>query len=134
MLLTDCTFSANSVDLSASIKSIQINEKTNTTDKSVMGGTNKLNGVGLDEWDMSTTFLQAYGTGSVEATLSAIRAGRVAVTVVSKPTSAAVGTSNPSFTGSAVLTGFTPVAGNHGDEQVCVATWACAGTLTRATS
>lgn len=89
---------------------------------------------GLKEGSLTLTFNQDYAASTVDATLwNTVGLGSQA-TVVIKPTSSAVGTSNPAYTAVCVVTDLTPVSGTVGDLATFSITWPTTGTVSRATA
>lgn len=87
---------------------------------------------GLKEGSLTLTFNQDYAASTVDATLWPLLGSNA--TVVIKPTSSAVGTSNPAYTAIAVVTDLTPVSGTVGDLATFSVTWPTTGTVSRATA
>lgn len=132
-VLTDASVTINSVDLSDHCKSVTIEYSAAAEDDTVMGDTTKSSIAGLLEWSMSIEFAQDHAASNVDATLFPL-IGAAAFTVTVIPVNATVTATNPSFSGSAILTSYPPVSGGVGDFAVTTAELASAGTLTRATS
>lgn len=132
-IVYDVSAVVNSVDLSDHVKSATIQYEAEMQDATRMGHTTRVNKPGLKNWSCTLELEQDYASGSVDATLFAL-IGAAAFTVTIKPTSAAVGVGNPSFSGSAVLENYNPIAGTIGDLAVCTASFRAAGALTRATA
>lgn len=87
---------------------------------------------GLKEGSLTLTFNQDYAASTVDATLWPLLGSQA--TVVIKPTSSAVGTSNPAYTAVCVVTDLTPVSGTVGDLATFSVTWPTTGTVSRATA
>ena len=96
-----------------------------------MGNATKINLGGLLDWTINLDGLQDYDA-SVDALLSPL-VGTTAAVIV-RPDSAGAGATNPSWTGTGLLTAYTPVGGNVGDAHKFKATFMAAGTLVRATA
>lgn len=131
-VLTDASLVINSVDLSDHVRSVTLNYEAELQDDTTMGDDTRTNLGGLKNWSMDVEFTQNYDASKVDATLFSIVGS--AVTVVLKPTSAAVGATNPSYTGTGVIGSYSPIGNSVGDLAVAPVTIAAAGTLTRATS
>ena len=87
---------------------------------------------GLKEGSLTLTFNQDYDASKVDATLWPLLGSQA--TVVIKPTSSAVGTSNPAYTAICVVNDLTPVSGQVGDLATFSITWPTTGTVSRATA
>lgn len=75
-----------------------------------------------------------YGAGSVDATIWPLYSGTGYATVVAKPTSSAIGTTNPAYTAVCHVTQHQPVSGNFGQLATLDVTWPVNGTVSRGTS
>tara|TARA_S200002703_G_scaffold60250_1_gene52154 strand:+ start:1804 stop:2223 length:420 start_codon:yes stop_codon:yes gene_type:complete len=115
-VLSDASIVINSVDLSDHCTSVTFNYEAEAQENTVMGDTTRANLGGLLNYSVDVEFAQDYATNEVDATLFSIVG--TSVTVVIKPTSDAVSTSNPSYTGSMMLQSYQPVSGTVGDRAV----------------
>lgn len=132
-VLTNAYLSVNSVDLSTHVRRIELTYEAATPDNTTMGATTtQVMGGGLKNWSVTAELLQDFAAGQVDATLSGI-VGQ-AVTVEVRPTNAARSTTNPGYTGSAVLREYRPFGDQVGAEAKATATFVAAGALTRATA
>lgn len=131
LVLKDASVTINSVDLSSSVQSVTLTYNANMLDASVMGVSAMVRLAGLIDWSVQITFLQDFDSGSVDATLFSL-VGAAAFPIVIKPTSSAVGATNPSFTGNVVLQSYAPVTGKVGDINTIQAQFQSSGDLTRA--
>ena len=93
---TDASVVVNSVDLSDHVKSCSLNYEAEMLDDTVMGDTTRSNMAGLLNWSIDVDFLQDFASAKVDATLFTL-VGAAAFTVVLKPTSGSVSSTNPSF-------------------------------------
>jgi hypothetical protein len=133
-VLYDASVTIGGVDLSAYVRSVTIDSSQNMTDDTAMGDQFTSNAAGLASWSMSFEFLQDYAASKVDATLNTqLGIGTTPPVIVVKPTSDAVTTANPSYTGSGVLESYNPVAGSVGDQAMASATFQAASMLVRAT-
>ena len=123
--------SIGGTDLSDHVKSVTINYSANMLDATVMGNATKINLAGLFDWSVNIEFLQEYGGTKVDDKLYPLIGGAAAELII-KPTNAAVGATNPSFTGTGVLASYNPASGAHGSLHTATATFQAAGTLVRA--
>lgn len=129
---TDGFISINSVNLSAWAKAITIDTGIDKLDDTFMGDTTRSNFGGLLTWSVKVEFGQDYAAATVDPTLSPIHGTVVAFEV--RPTSAAASTTNPKWTGSALVDYKNPVGGTVGDLHMTSVELSSASTLTRATS
>lgn len=133
IVLSDEFCSVNGVDLSAFMKGGTLDVSRAMLDDSVMGDTFQSNAAGIQQWSLSLDFVQDYASGGPHATIFPLD-GAAAFTVIVQPTNAAESSTNPKFTGSAVLQSYNPLSGQHGSLQMCRAQFACAGLLTADTT
>lgn len=131
-VLSDASVVVNSVDLSDHVQQVAIDTGVESHDDTAMGDDTRSAAGGLLTWGIEVTFLQDFASDKVDATLNGL-VGSTTVVVV-KPTSGAVSSTNPSWTGTALLTSYGPISGSVGDQAVAAASFASAGTLARATS
>lgn len=129
----DPFFSINSVDLSDHVQEVRLDYSADAPEDTA-GGDNtrsRLAG-GLKDWSITVTFFQDYAAGEVDATLFGILATSVPIEI--RPSIAVVGTTNPKYTGNAILTSYQPAGGAIGDAQKAPVTLQGSGDLTRATA
>lgn len=122
----------NGVDLSDHCKSVTVDDGVETLDDTAMGDTTKSNLGGLLTWSIQADLEQDYAAGKTDATLSPL-VGSTTVVVV-KPDAGSASSTNPSWTGTGLLTSYKPVGGNVGELHMTQAQFASAGALVRATS
>ena len=134
VILKDASLTVNGVDLSAQVQQVALTYEANQEDASAMGDDTIRNAPALKNWSMDVTFKQDYAGSGVDDTLFPL-VGAAAFTIILLPTSAAVGPANPSFTGTAVLSSYSPLSGAHGALLQAPATFMPGGgDLARATS
>jgi len=119
----------NSVDLSDHVKSVTLNTGSEALDDTAMGDTTRSNLGGLLTWGLSIDFEQDYASGKVDATLNGLVGATT--TVVVKADAGTVSATNPSWSGTALLTAYDPLGGTVGDLHMTQAQFVAAGTLTR---
>ena len=129
---TDASVVINSVDLSDHVASVSIATSVDELDTTAMGDSWKTMIGGLKSFAIQITFHQDFAASEVDATVFPIL-GTV-VTAVVKPTSGAVSATNPSFSGSVLISDYSPMDGSVGDLAQTSVQWPGSGELTRATS
>lgn len=129
---TDASVSVNAVDLSDHVRSVTLNVEAEDLEDTAMGDTFRSRIGGLKDWSIDLEFNQDFAASEIDATIFPIL-GTV-VEVIVKPTSSAVGPTNPSFTGNVLVSEYNPLDGSVGDLATTSVSWPGAGTLTRATS
>jgi hypothetical protein len=131
-VLTDASVVINAVDLSDQVRQVTVSVEADVQENTAMGDTYRSRLGGLKDWSIEVEFNQDFAASEVDATLWSCLG--TPVTVTAKGTSSAVGTANPSFSGSAILSAYAPLDGSVGDVATTSVTFQGAGTLTRATS
>lgn len=113
IILKDADLTVNGIDLSAQVQQIALTYEANQEDASAMGDDTIRNVPALKNWSMDVTFKQDYAAGGVDDTLFPL-VGAAAFTIILLAESGGVSASNPSFTGTAVLSSYSPLSGAHG--------------------
>lgn len=133
MVLTSEYLSLNASDLSAYTNkaelTVEVDEKDVTTYASA--GWKKVIG-GLKSGGLSVEFKQDYAAAALDSILWPLFGTVVAFEV--RPTSAAVGTSNPKWTGEVLIKELKPIQGGVGDEASMSVSFPTSGAVTRATA
>jgi hypothetical protein len=114
-VLKDASLVVNSINLSAYVSSITLDYAVDAVAADAMAATNGHVFLGgLQNNSLAVTLNQDFAASTVAATLDALVG--TSTTVVIKPTSAAVGATNPTYTiSNAFLAATQPVAGSVGD-------------------
>ncbi len=115
LVLRDASIVVDGVDLSDHISSVELNSAKDLVESTAFGDAYKTNLIGLGDATIAVTFQQDYDAASVDATLWPLHDAEEEFVVVVKPTSAAVALTNPSYTMTAVLPEFAPIAGGVGE-------------------
>lgn len=129
-ILKDCSVVVNSVDVSAYVDSVEITSSIDDVDVTAMGATAREHLPGLRDDEIVCNFLQSFP--ELDGTLWPLMEGATEFTVVIKPTTSAVSSSNPSFTASCFLLEYSPLAGSVGERSETSVTFTCNGAITRA--
>jgi hypothetical protein len=130
--LSNPTVTINSVDLSDQCTSATVTYTAEALESTAFGDTARKYTSGLQNNEVTVTLYQSYASTETEATIY----GLVGTTtnLVLKPSSAAVGTTNPSYTlTGAYLETHTPIAASLGELSTVTLTFR-GGTLAKATS
>jgi len=131
LVLTDADISVNSVDLSGYANSVELNYEVEAVEVTAFGGNREFIG-GLQNNSITIEFMQDFAASQVEATVFPLVGTQT--TVIIKPTTDAVGATNPSYTlTNCYLASHTPVAATVGELAMTSLTFT-GGTLTKATS
>jgi len=129
------TLNDDETDLTDHVQSITISIETETPEATAMTDLDRVRLHGLRQWSMEVTFFQDFASGNVDDTVWDIINNDKFVTIWMKPfKDQAISTTNPQYSGKAVLPAHSPVAGSIGDVSTISVTFNSSGQLTRATS
>ena len=129
---TDYAITINGSDFSSSLNSVELAQEADDLETTAFGSTWRTRIGGLKQASLTLNFMQDFAAGSVDATLNPLL-GSIA-TVVIKPTSSSVGTTNPSYTMTCLVTQYSPFASSVGDVATLSVTWPVSGSVVRATA
>lgn len=130
--LTDGYILINAVNMSAMASKVTLKTTAAELDNTAFGGTYHSRIGGLKDGEIQIEWNQDFGTSQVDQLLFTLL-GTV-VTFEVRPTSAARSATNPAYTGSVLISDYTPLEGKVGDLAVLATTWKTSGTITRATA
>jgi hypothetical protein len=129
LVLTNASVTINSVALSDHANNVQLTYELDSVEITAFGSNHNFTG-GLQNNQLQIDLFQDFAASNVEATVYPLVG--TTTTVVIKPTSAAVGATNPSYTlAGAYLASHTPVMGAVGEVAKTSLTFT-GGTLTKA--
>lgn len=132
IVLTDASITINSVSLGNRANSVELNFEVDSVEVTAFGDTGHKFTGGLQNVSCNIEFQQDFAASNVEATIYPLVG--TATTVVIKPTSGAVSSTNPSYTiSSAFLVSHQPVSGAVGELAMTSLSFT-GGTLAKATS
>jgi hypothetical protein len=129
---TDYFVSINGADFSTNLNSVELSQEADDLETTAFGSSWRTRIGGLKQASLTLNFMQDFGAGSVDATLNPLL-GSIA-TVVIKPTSGTVNSTNPTYTMTALVTQYSPFASSVGDIATLSVTFPISGTVTRATA
>ncbi len=134
MNLVDAHVEIDSNDISAFLESIDFDYQKETDADATMGDNTAVVVATRDNWTVSLNAIQDFTASTgLDAIIWPIISAGSAVTILIRPTSSAVGTANPEYTGSVVLTNYKPLQGQHGQQARTPIQCMPAGDLSRAT-
>ncbi len=114
LVLTDASITVNSVALQTRANSVSLNYEIEAVESTAFGDSGRKYVGGLQNLTCDIEFQQDFAASQVEATIFPLVG--TSTTIVIKPTSAAVGATNPSYTiSNAFLSAHTPVNGSIGE-------------------
>lgn len=116
-ILNDAYFAAgvlsSEVDLSDHVRSLSIEMTTDIVDATCMSDAYKDKLAGMTDWKVTVEFAQDYASGKVDDTLFALQGQDVSLII--RPDSAAKSATNPEFTGTGIMSNYTPLDGKVSD-------------------
>jgi hypothetical protein len=128
---TDYKILLGTADFSESIAAVTLEVSADEQETTAFGDTFRTRIAGLKDASISLDFHQDFGASSVDATLWPLLGSTVSFTVT--PTSGTVSATNPSYTGTALVTQYSPFANSVGDLATLSVTWPVSGEVTRGT-
>lgn len=131
-VLTDAYISINSNVVSDHGNKVEINVEVEDLDATTFGQTAKVRRGGLQDGSISISFLNDFVAANLDSIFWALIGQVVAFEI--RPTSSAVGTGNPKYTGSILIKEWKPIGGDVGKLVQVDVSFPTSGTTTRATS
>lgn len=129
---TDYKVTINGTNLSTSLASVELPIEIDEQETTSFGSEWKTRIAGLKSGSITLEFHQDFAAGALDSILWPLLGTNATVVVV--PTSGTVTSSNPSYTGSFLVTQYTPHASTVGDLATVSISWPLTGALTRATA
>ena len=135
-VLTNASLVFNSVDLSDHVRSITVTMSAEDVDITAMGASSRAHAPGLRDDRVEVEFYQDFAASKVDATLSQYVGSATGATLVVKPTSSSVSSTNPSYTMTAILLDYQPLSGTVGEADTINVVFvpAAGSAITRATT
>lgn len=132
IVLTDAYISVNSVILSANANSVTLTYEVDAVEDTAFGSTGHTFAGGLQNVSCEIAFQQDFAAANVEATIYPLVGTKTTVKI--RPTSAAIGATNPEYTlSNTFVASHTPVAASVG-EMAMTTISTQGGALTKATT
>lgn len=133
LVLTNAYVTINGVNLSDHIASITLTTTDDVVDTTAFSSTAARTRVaGLADNSVALEFHQDYATSSVEATIYPLVGSTTAVVI--KPNGSTTAADNPSYSFTALVSEWTPLAGSVGELATASVTWPISGAITKAVS
>ena len=129
---TDYKVTINGGTVSSSLASVELPIEIDEQETTAFGSEWRTRIAGLKSGSITLEFHQDFAAGAIDSILWPLLGTNATVVVV--PTSGTVNSSNPSFTGTFLVTQYTPYASTVGDLATVSVTWPLTGALTRATA
>lgn len=122
----------NSVDLSDHITAASLEISYDDVDTTAFGDSTRTRIAGLGDATVNITFNQDYGSSETDATLNGLVGTSTAFELT--PATGSVSATNPKYSGSVLVTSYTPINAEVGSLATLSVTWPVTGSITRATS
>jgi hypothetical protein len=129
---TDYKVTINGTNLSTSLASVELPIEIDEQETTAFGSEWRTRIAGLKSGSITLEFHQDFAAGAIDSVLWPLLGTNATVVVV--PTSGTVTASNPSYTGTFLVTQYTPYASTVGDLATLSVSWPLSGALTRATA
>lgn len=129
---TDYNITIGGTDFSSSIASAELSIEVDDVETTAFGDSSRTRVGGLQTGTLTLDFHQDFAASSVDATLEPLIGTSVAIVI--KPTSSAVGATNPTYSFNCLVTQYSPFASSVGDLATLSVTWPVTGDITRAES
>ncbi len=129
---TDYKVTINGGTVSSSLASVELPIEIDEQETTAFGSEWRTRIAGLKSGSITLEFHQDFAAGALDSILWPLLGTNATVVVV--PTSGTVTASNPSYTGTFLVTQYTPYASTVGDLATVSVSWPLTGALTRATA
>lgn len=129
---TDYSLTIGGTDFSAVLVSAELTIEAEDVETTAMGDTYRTRVGGLKQASVTLELHQDFASSATDDTV--FTALGTSVAIVLKPTSAAVGATNPTYSFNALVTQTQPFNSSVGDLATMSITWPVDGAVTKATS
>jgi hypothetical protein len=129
---TDFAIEISGTDFSSSIAAATLEISADEQETTAFGADYRTRIAGLKDASITLDFHQDFGASSVDATLFPLLGSAVAFTI--SPTSDSVSATNPAYSGTAIVTSYSPFSSSVGDLATLSVTWPVSGAISRATA
>lgn len=129
---TDYSITLGTTDFSSSIAAVTLEVSADEQETTAFGDSYRTRIAGLKDATLTLDFHQDFGAASVDATLWPLLGSTVEFTIL--PTSGSVSATNPSYSGTALCTQYSPFSNSVGDLATLSVSWPVSGEISRATA
>jgi hypothetical protein len=130
LVLTDANIQLASTDISADVAAVTISSTSAEVETTAFGQGAVTRVGGLKDNSVTLSIHNEYS--SIEGLIYPLIGSTANITI--KPNGTAVGTANPSYSATVLITEWTPVNGAVGELNTADVTWPISGTITKSTS
>lgn len=121
-----------SSDISDHVASITLSTSYDIVETTAFGDTAKKRVAGLADNSLTLELHQDFAAGNLEATIYPLLG--TAVNFEVRPVNTTVASTNPKYTGSVLITEWTPLNGSVGELATASVTWPISGAITKSTT
>lgn len=126
---TDYSVTLNSGTVSTSLQSVDLSLESDDLETTAFGSTARTRIGGLKTGTVTFNFFQDFASGAIDSIVFPLF--NTIGTVTIKPTTAATGASNPSFSFECLINAVQPFASSVGDIATFSVSWPVTGSVTR---
>jgi hypothetical protein len=123
----------NNIDLSDHVASVTINQNIDAVETTAFGDGGRTRIGGLEDSSISLDFHQDFASGDVDATIAPLVGGTASFNIGPFGTAIAAAGTAPRYTGTVLVTEWTPLNGTVGDLSTASVTWPVSGVIARGT-
>lgn len=134
IVLTDAYVKIGAVDLSDHIASVEISQSFDAIETTAFGDGGRTRVGGLEDSTLTLSFHQDFAAASVDATIAPLVGGTAAFEIRAVGTATAVSSTNPKWTGTVLVTEWSPLSGAVGELSTADVTWPVSGQVSRGTA
>jgi hypothetical protein len=129
---TDYNITINGTNFSTSLASVELPVEVEEQETTAFGSTWRTRIAGLQSGSITLEFHQDFAASAIDATIYPLLGTNATVTV--RPAGSVTSATNPSFSGTFLVTQYSPFNSTVGDLATLSLTWPLTGALTRATA
>ena len=129
---TDYNITFGTANWSDSIAAVTLDITAETADTTAFGSTYRSFISGLKVASLTVDFHQDFAAGQVDATFFPLLGSAIGFSI--KPTSGSVTATNPSYSGTVIVSQYTPFANSVGDLATMSLNWSVTGPVLRGTA
>ena len=134
IVLTDVGVVLGGVDLSDHIASVEISQNFDEVETTAFGDGGRTRVAGLEDSSLSLSFHQDFAAADVEATIGPLVGDTASFELAPFGTAVAASGTAPRYTGTVLVTEWTPINGAVGDLSTADVTWPVVGKIAKGTA
>jgi hypothetical protein len=133
IVLTNVGVLINNVDLSDHVASVEIAQNFDEVETTAFGDGGRTRVAGLEDSSITLSFHQDFASGDVDATIGPLVGGTATFNIGPFGTAVAAAGTAPRYSGTVLVTEWTPLNGAVGDLSTADVTWPVSGKIARGT-